>query len=219
MKTHPQELSHVLWMGGGTCAGKTSITEILSHRYDLRLYHCDDLFQEHRNRAQADKHPAFYNAMFKSYAEMDWERFWMRPVDTLLEEQLAIYADEFEMIVSDLLEMSRSRPILAEGTALLPRCVQEVLASPSSAIWLIPEEKFHRRMYQQRGLWVQRILCQCADPQQAFENWMKRDIVCARRIASQAARLGSKILTIDGSRSIRENARRVETHFEEDLAL
>lgn len=75
----------------------------------------------------------------------------MRPADTLLEEQLAIYADEFEMSVSDLLEMSRSRPILAEGTALLPRYVQEILFTPSPAIWLLPEKTFHRRMYQQRG--------------------------------------------------------------------
>lgn len=215
----PQKLAHILWLGGGTCTGKTSIAERLSNKYDLHVYHCDDLFEEHRNRAQPSKHPAFYNAMFTSYKEMDWERFWMRPVETLLEEELAIYADEFEMIVSDLLDMSRSKPILVEGSALLPRCVKGVLTTPSSAIWLIPEETFHRRMYQQRGPWVQRILRQCADPQQAFDNWMARDIAFAELMMSQAARFGLKTLTIDGSRSVQENARRVEAHFGERLTF
>lgn len=219
MRASPQELAQVLWMGGGTCTGKTSITEVLNKQYDLHVYHCDDLFEEHRNRAQPDKHPAFYNAMYTSYADMDWERFWMRPVETLLQEQLAIYADEFDMIVSDLLKMPHSRPILAEGSALLPHCIKQVLTTPSSAIWLIPEETFHRRMYRQRGPWVQRILRQCADPQQAFDNWMGRDVAFAKHMASQAACLSLKTLTIDGSRSIHENARRVEAHFGERLTL
>lgn len=213
MRASPEELAHILWMGGGTCTGKTSIAEFLSKKYDLCVYHCDDLFEEHRGRAQPDKHPTFYNAMFTTYADMDWERFWMRPVKTLLQKELAIYADEFEMIVSDLLEMPRSRPILAEGSALLPRCVKEILTTPSAALWLIPEETFHRHMYRQRGPWVQRILRQCADPEQAFDKWMRRDIAFAKHIASQAAYWSLKTLTIDGSRSLRENKERVEAHF------
>lgn len=213
MKAYTQELPHVLWLGGGTCTGKTSITERLSDKYDLRVYHCDDLFEEHRNRAEPDKHPTFYNAIFTSYKEMDWERCWMRPVETLLKEQMAIYAKEFQMIASDLLDMPRSRPILAEGSALLPRCVEEMLVTPCAATWLIPEETFHRRMYQQRVPWVRQILNQCADPRQAFDNWMRRDIAFATRVALQSAEIGLKTLTIDGSRSLQENARRVETHF------
>lgn len=219
MKVSPQELAHVLWMGGGTCTGKTSITERLSAKYDLRLYHCDDLFEEHKSRAKPGKHPAFHNAMFTSYEKMDWERFWMRPVETLLEEQMAIYAEELEMIVSDLLDMPRSKPIIAEGSALLPDCVKEVLATPSSAIWSIPEETFHRAMYQQRGAWVQQILNQCSDPQQAFDNWMQRDMAFAKHIASQADHLNLKTLIVDGSRSIQENARRMEGHFGEHLTF
>ncbi|MGM0400322.1 MAG: hypothetical protein ACQEQT_03370 [Chloroflexota bacterium] len=219
MKTPHHKLDHVLWIGGGTCAGKTSIADILNARYDLRGYHCDDLFEEHRNRARPDKHPAFYSAMFTSYKELDWERFWMRPVEILLKEQMAIYAEEFEMIIGDLLAMPRSRPIITEGSALLPRCVKEVLAAPSAALWLIPEETFHRRMYQQRGSWVQDILHQCADPQQAFDHWIRRDIVFAKHIASQTARLGLKALTIDGGRAIQENVRRVEAHFGEHLTF
>ena len=217
MKALSQELARVLWLGGGTCSGKTSITQILSARYDLCVYHCDDRFEEHKNRAQPDKHPAFYNAMFTSYKEMDWERFWMRPVETLLEEQMAIYTDEFQMIVTDLLDMPHSRPILAEGSALMPSCVKEVLTTSSAALWWIPEKTFHHRMYQQRGAWVRQILSQCSDPRQAFDHWMERDITFAGYMASQAARVGLETLAIDGTRSIHENTERVEAHFGELL--
>jgi hypothetical protein len=92
-----------------------------------------------------------------------------------------------------------------------------VVATSSAALWLIPKEAFHRSMYEQRGAWVRRILSQCSDPGQAFDNWMQRDIAFAGRIASQAARMGWETLTVDGSKSIEENAERVAAHFGELL--
>lgn len=217
MKAPENELPHVLWIGGGTCSGKTSISENLVKKYDLAVYHCDDAFEEHRRKATPERHPTFHQAISTIYAEMEWEQFWMRPVDTLLEEEIAIYREEFEMIVEDLLDLPISPRTLAEGCALLPECVAGTLSDARKAIWIIPTEGFQRRTYSQRGEWVQRILKQCTNPEQAFKNWMNRDVAFTKRIASSATCLGFRTLFVDGGRSIEKNTKIVETHFEEFL--
>jgi adenylate kinase family enzyme len=47
-----QALAHVLWIGGGTDTGKTTISEIIAARYAFQLYHYDqhDLAQVKRLR-------------------------------------------------------------------------------------------------------------------------------------------------------------------------
>ena len=63
-------------------------------------------------------------------------------------------------------------------------------------------------------MWVQDILCQCEKPEQAFRNWMDRDVAFARWVARSATRLGLKLLEVDGKRTIAENARIVAQHFQ-----
>jgi adenylylsulfate kinase-like enzyme len=40
-------LSHVLWLGGSVCAGKSSIARTLGAKDGLRVYHYDRHEQEH----------------------------------------------------------------------------------------------------------------------------------------------------------------------------
>ena len=37
-----QRLSHVLWVGGSPCAGKSSVTKFLGRRYGVQTYHVDN---------------------------------------------------------------------------------------------------------------------------------------------------------------------------------
>ncbi len=57
------DLDHVLWLGGSTCAGKTSVAKRLAASHGLRVYHCDDAFEDHRKRADPDRHPGFCRIM------------------------------------------------------------------------------------------------------------------------------------------------------------
>lgn len=115
--------------------------------------------------------------------------------------------------MTDLLSLPQSEPILVEGTCLLPRCVHTVLSSRSAAVWMVPTEGFQRAHYASRGLWVQAILNECATPEQAFENWMGRDVAFARWVVSTADELGLRTIPIDGSRTIAESARLVADLF------
>ena len=66
---------------------------------------------------------------------------------------------------------------------------------------------------QERALRIQSILDQCTDPVQAFQNWMDRDVAFARRVAEDARARDLTVLTVDGTRTVEENAATVEANF------
>jgi len=201
-------LEHVLWIGGSPCSGKTSVAESLATRYGLRVYHCDEHFAEHSRKATPEEQPTLWRLN-----QMSWDEIWMRPVDLQVQEALTVYREEFPMIVADLLAMPRTRPIVAEGTALLPDSVAAVLDDPRRAVWLFPSEGFQRQAYPQRGEWVQAILQQCTDPEEAWERWMERDVRFAHWVAEEARQRGYRVLWVESEGSLRKGAQRIEAWF------
>ena len=95
----------------------------------------------------------------------------------------------------------------------MPDRVHGVLSDPRQSIWVVPGEAFQRAVYPRRGEWVNEILSQCSQPEQALRNWMDRDVAFARLVARQAQCLDLALLTVDGARTIEQNAARVEAHF------
>jgi hypothetical protein len=195
------ELAHVLWLGGSTCAGKTTVARRLAAEHGLRLYACDDAFEDHRRRARPERHPGFCDIMDLSGPELC-----ELPVDRQVEALLAFYRDQMEMIVEDLLDLPADRPVLAEGSGLLPDLVAPLLTDPGKALWMIATPEFRRRRYPERGSWVRETLDNAADADRVFECWMMRDDILAQQRAERAAALGLAVLTVDGGLSIAETA-------------
>jgi hypothetical protein len=55
---------------------------------------------------------------------------------------------------------------------------------------------------------------QTSDPEQAIENVIARDILFARHIRNEAARLNLKMLEVDWTLTLDETVKRVEQHFD-----
>jgi hypothetical protein len=201
-------LSHVLWMGGSPCSGKSSMAEILAERYQLRTYHVDDAFHQHKDRFNPQEHPTLYK-----WTDLPWSELWMQPPDILLDEAISAYREHFRFILEDLLNLPKSDPILAEGTALLPDCVTDLLQSRHQALWAVPSAVFQRTRYPQRGDWVHWILRQCDDPDRALRNWMDRDVSFAQWVTERTQALDLDVMVVDGQDSIIENAAVAAAHY------
>ncbi|MBW8885744.1 MAG: hypothetical protein JF612_13420, partial [Planctomycetia bacterium] len=198
-----QQLGHVLWIGGTPCSGKTSIARLLAETYQLQIYHCDEAFETHKLHMSATR----------KLLTISWDELWMQPIDTLVADVFAIYREEFQLIMDDLRALPPWPPILAEGMALLPDLIAPMLASPDRAVWVIPTPDFQHERYPLRGAWVQDILQQCADPSQAFRNWMNRDIASARIIAAATVARGLQMIEVDGQQPIAGIATLIEDQF------
>jgi hypothetical protein len=177
------------WIGGSPCAGKSSIARLLAARHGLRHFECDARLTP----------PADPDKCGRLARSPEWQAA----------REIAFYRDRFGAVVASLPSDDR---VLAEGTDLLPELLAGHGVPMNQAIWIVPTPEFQLRYYAQRE-WVAAYLEECADPVQAFENWMRRDILFADHVRERAAGLGATVMIVDGGRSFEQNAGLVEEHF------
>jgi hypothetical protein len=207
-EAHRPNLDHIYWIGGSACAGKSSITDILAQLHKLHVYRCDDAFYEHEKIITQSKQPIFYKLTHLTSDEL-----WLRPVDRQITEEIAMYREEFPLILEDLLILPTTQPIIVEGNALLPEQVCQFISDPRRAIWIVPTAEFQHHHYTRRD-WAHNIVATCSDPEQAFQNWMQRDIGFAGVITNHATKQGMRVLLVDGKHSLAENIASVKQHFQ-----
>jgi 2-phosphoglycerate kinase len=186
----------ILWIGGSPCAGKSTLARHLAEQYGLAPYRCDEALDSHLGRITAAAHPTIHKL-----TNISWNELWTRPIEVQIREELAFYREDFPLIVEDLLSLPVTTPLIVEGTALLPELIAPLLAAPHQAVWLVPTATFQRDHYARRS-WIEEILRQCADPAQAFDNWMRRDSGFADIVEAQAIEHALWVQRVDGTVNI-----------------
>lgn len=200
-------MENVFWLGGSPCAGKSSVSQILENSFDINVYRVDVAFEKHREKFDKSLHPTLHN-----WEKSSWNQRWMKPVDKLLSDVIKCYREHFSLIIEDVLGFPKDKPLLVEGTALLPQEVFKILSKRNNAIWMIPTADFQREKYSQRK-WIYEILKQCDNKETAFQNWMERDTTFANFVIKEAERFDLEWLLVDGNRTIEQNAAIVANHF------
>ena len=120
-------LSHVLWIGGSPCSGKSTISHTLARVYVFVDYHVDAWSSNHFARRVAAG-----DAEAEAFMNMTMDQRWIeRSVKTLTDEAITQWTCEFPLVIEDLLSLPRETCIVAEGN-FFPACVVPYLSSPRS---------------------------------------------------------------------------------------
>lgn len=199
----PDALAHIYWIGGSPCAGKSTIADLLGSQFGWYVYHVDAHNRMHQVRATTERQPTFVRLN-----SMGCDELWMRPRHVQVRDAIAHCAEEFDLIIADLLALPRHKPIIAEGVALLPHLVAPLLRHARQAIWIVPTADFQHHHYAQRT-WVQTVLSECTEPETAFQNWMARDVAFAQWVQKQTNRLGLPHLVMNGTQTPLDSAAQI----------
>jgi 2-phosphoglycerate kinase len=184
-------LSQSIFFGGAPCSGKSTLAERLSRDLGMPYYKCDDHFMRHMDEAAAAGLP--YATKVKSVTH---EYIFMRSDSENVDFGMNAHGEEFEYILKDI--MQYDQPVVAEGVSLLPAQVAAVDIPKENAFYLVPTEDFHREKYKERT-WAWDRLEETSDPEQAYENWMRRDAIMARLIYEEAIARGFHAWQVDHS--------------------
>lgn len=201
-------LDHVRWVGGGSGAGKTTVTRLLAERFDLQLYSTDATIRVHSERLDAMAAP-----LLERFRRMSTDERWVQRAPITMYQAFPWFRGEgFDLLIEDLWKMPKDRLVLAEGFRLLPHLVRPHVSDPRHAVWLVPTPSFRRAAFTRRGpadaFWLR-----TTDPDRALANLLERDCIFTGVIASDAARNGLEALYVDGTCAIDDMAESLAARF------
>jgi adenylate kinase family enzyme len=208
-------LSHVLWVAGSPCSGKSTISHTITRIYVFLDYHVDAMARNHfaRRIAEGDAEAA-------AFLKMNMDQRWVeRSVETLVQETVASWTRDFRQVIEDLLALPRENIIVAEGN-FFPASVAPYLTSPDQAIWLVPTDTFCAQARRHKNVELVKrqkrhgVYNESRDPEKRLQNLIDRDCLLARYVKQQAEEQHLPIYEVDGSRSAGEMTELVERHFD-----
>lgn len=206
-------LSHVLWIGGAPCVGKTTLARVLAGKFDLKIYNLDwHHVREHRTR------PGGVPASWESLT-MD-ERWVLPAAGEMAEREVANWTARFPLVVEDLLGLPVTRTIVAEGPSAFPWSVAPVIRSPRQAVFLVPTGEWRDAVRERRERDFDpgtRFGDGTRDPVRARRNLRERDVLLGARIERSCAELGLHSVRVDGSLDVADSLALIEAHFRPHL--
>lgn len=210
-----QSLSHVLWIAGSPCSGKSTISHTIARIYVFIDYHVDAWARNHFARRAAAGDP---DAI--AFLKMNMGQRWIeRSVETMFQEAVTSWTKEFALVIEDLLALPKDQFIVAEGN-FFPACVAPYLSSPHQAIWLVPTDDFCAQARRQKRAELERrqkrhgVYNEGNDPEKRLQNLIARDCLLAHYVKQQAEEQQLTVHTVDGSQSSAAMTELVEQHFD-----
>jgi 2-phosphoglycerate kinase len=205
-----KQLAHILWIGGATDTGKSTIAQNLAARQEMYIYHYDRTDEEHHTKL-AKTVPEI-----QKFIEASLDERWVVPEPrALFERSLFSFHQRFSLVIEDLIALPNDKPIIAEGFGLLPELVHPILSSYYQAVWLVPTESFKRNSMERRGKPSFGKLT--SNPERAKANLLTRDLMLADYYRKQVSSYGYTLHEVDGSRTAEQMTDLVEAHLAEYL--
>lgn len=202
------QLERVYWLSGSPCGGKTTVSDLIAERFDWNVYHVDEHWESHKDRACPEEQPTYY-----SITRVTGDDLWLRPLDEQIQTEPAFVAEAFSLILEDVFDILKTdkKPLIVDAS-VVPYSILPHLPRRNHIFYLIPEEEFQRHQYSLRPS-IKATLGKTTDPELAWSNWMARDAAYAKWLRAEVEKHKLGCLDVDGSRSIEETVTLVTDHY------
>jgi hypothetical protein len=200
-------LDRMYWIGGSPCAGKSTVARLLAEAHDLSAVECDRDGEARWAAMAASGMP-----VCTELTALGTCHRLARPPQWQADTEVAFYREQFDFLCRELAGLSTARPLVVEGADLLPELVATLGVPPERCVWVVPTPEFQLSYYRSRT-WVRPYLAGCPDPERAFANWMRRDMIFAQYVTRSARRRAGTVLVVDGSAPVEATADLVGRHF------
>jgi len=136
-------LSNVYFISGNACAGKSTISEYLSKKYDIALYNWDEQFSKHKEISD----PFYQPAMNKEYIK--WEEYFSRPPKEYSDSLKKSIREQVEIAILDLVRIAKDQKVIVDG--IFPCDILRDISSPDRVVFLMAKIEVIRQVFFDRS--------------------------------------------------------------------
>jgi len=191
------EFDHVRWVGGGSGAGKTTVTRLLAERFDVGVYSTDAAIGVHSARLDGAAAP-----LLERFRAMTMDQRWVDgdPVD-MFRTFPWFHGEGFDLMLDDLRLLRADRPVIAEGFRLLPALVLPLLSNVRHGAWLLPTPRFRAEAFSRRvgedAFWTR-----TTNPARALANLLERDRLFTDELTHQTHHADIDAIHVNGTQTV-----------------
>lgn len=199
---------HVRWVGGGSGAGKTTVTRLLAERFDVCVYSTDPAIGVHSAGLESTAAP-----LLKRFRGMSMDQRWVdADAATMYRGFPWFHGEGFDLVLDDLRRMPADRVVIAEGFRLLPRLVRPHLSNLRHGVWLLPTPDFRSTAFARRS-GADAFWTRTTDPARALANLLERDRLFTDELTDQTQHTGVHAFHVDGTRTIDQTVDELAQRF------
>ena len=202
-----RDIMETYYIGGSSCAGKSTAAHYLAQKYGLCYFGVDDHLGSLAEYGIRKGFP-----MCVKHSRLSMDEFLMRQPDLQCRELMEFYNELHERIMQMVMELNAACPVIAEGIAFMPGIMQRHGISPDRYICMCVSGEYQVEHYKARN-WTKLFLEGCKDKEAAFRNWMEREEKFTEEIRRQASENGYRVLEIPDEKNAEGAVHELEDHF------
>ncbi|MCF7924610.1 MAG: hypothetical protein K9L64_05890 [Candidatus Izimaplasma sp.] len=203
------KLSHVYWLNGGTCSGKTTMTNKLVEEYDF--INIRDDIMKYRKFTNKTNHP---NLQYPN-PNLDWDLWFNRSTDVYVDWLHNLGKEFLDFLVVDLLSDKSEKRIVVDLGILAEEIIE--IIPKERIICFYTSEKEIKRLYFFRDdhkMILDRINSDTKNPSKTIENASKSMVKFSDDIVDSCKKYGIKTIERTPDLSVEEQFDMVKKYFE-----
>lgn len=203
-----EKLSHVYWLNGGPCAGKTSMTKIFVKKLGFQTL--EDDFVKYRPFSNEVDYPALQ----MPNPNLDWDKWFNRPVDEYYQWLIQSVEEMIDFFIIDLIKLPNNKPIIID-LGIMPEVILPFIPK-ERMICLYTSDSEIERLYLFRE--DHKMILDCiksctSNPEKTIKNCNKAMIKFSNKIKNSCIKNGVKVIERTPNLSIEEQFKIICEHF------
>ena len=200
-------LSHVYWVFGTACAGKSSTTKYLSEKYDMVLYDSDNKYHDYKKLSNKESQPAM------NFEFANWEEYFNRPPKVYAQWLVDSLLEQLDIMIGDLLTFTKEKKIIVDTHCFIDDPVK--ISSYNQIIYLTSDVELAIKQNLQRD--DKRDLFECINalknPDEVFKNLNDTIRIINTKEHNKILESGMKYIIRDEHTKVNEMAHQMAVHF------
>ena len=203
-------IENVYWLGGGSCAGKTTLGKMFEINNGFTYYNGET--QKFFKQGQMDHVPLLKEIRIIRETDKNWRWLFSLQVEEMAQFFLSIAKENIPLILDEVLELAGDSKVIVDTIFGHPSDISRE-GNLSNAVFLIADSSFQENEWHRRTWPKKKVIANMENPVEALKKWVQMHRMVNESIVADCERCGVDYIVTSGVIDLRESYRQVAKHF------